>query len=490
VAASVGLAVAGLSAIGRGTHEIHTASSVAAVPATEPPSTLTSTVAPTTSAPVGATQSFVLRDSSIPVGFELMAASNGLSFTERPAPSFTGVLVSVGADGRLARPIISMGTNPHAPNTADNVNKTPGFISVDVPTKANIAIGDVQASYMERPWAPAPDGSATAQLQWTVGGHDAWMDGPADRDLLGNIARRAAIDADGALALDPPPNMRWFAGPQYWGEHRSYVTYRGPNLTSIQVTTADAPSEGLEAFIVRTEQDITPLEIIDGRPTQVKRQPNGTRRLQFVEAGRLVVIAQSSPWADTDPTKPLPLNDTTLLSIARELRLAPSAEWSSLVTRLEPASPEEGFVGKILAGPRVLPLTGPHGATTNPTIALQPSTREGEPFTIAILIPTDEGAYGGGGGPIKSVEGLYIESASRGGSDETHAMTTKTVQAGPRVADLTVIQADGSQQPVALVEPFADLLPGQRWGLVEYVADGARLKATYSDGQSELLPIF
>jgi hypothetical protein len=110
------------------------------------------------------------------------------------------------------------------------------------------------------------------------------------------------------------------------------------------------------------------------------------------------------------------------------------------------------------------------------------STFEGQPFEIDL-------ATGGGGG-VKAVNGAFIDGASRTGDDADHMMTTKIVQAGPRVAELTVIQADGSQQPVALVQPFTQFLPDQRWGLVEYVADGARLKVTYTDGTSELLPLF
>jgi hypothetical protein len=481
VAASVGLAVAGLATIGRGRNEIQTASSVSAFPASEPIPPTTSLVTTTAEAPDDAGQAFVIAAASVPAGFELVAASNGLSFTTPPAPSFAGVLVTVGEDGHLTNPIVRIGTNLYAPNTADNVNKTPGFTSVEVPTQATVAVGDGAANYIETPGVPGPSGLLT----WTRGAYNIWVTGPADRGLLSELAERCLITADGGVSLQPPANTRWFPGWQEWVEHRAFASYQGPDLTSVQITTAAAPAEGLEAFIVRTEQDITPLVNVNGRLTQVTRGQNGIRRLQFVESDRLVVIAQSSPWAETDLTKPLPLDDAGMLSLARSLQLEQGEGWASTVRRLTPTTAEERFDGKLLAGPRSIPLIGPHAATTNATIALRLSTFEGQPFEIDL-------ANGGGGAgvPFMSVNGVYIDGGSRTGDDADHMMTTKTVQAGPRVTKLTVIQADGTQQPVAIVEPFAELLPGQRWGLIEYVADGARLKVTYTDGTSELLPLF
>jgi hypothetical protein len=449
-----------------------------------PPTTAVATNA--TAVPASADGAFMIPTAAVPSDFELVAASNGLTFATPISTGTSGILVSVGADGQLITPIISIRTNPYAPNTADNVNKVPGLASVEVPTQATIPLGDASTNYMETPWSPGPDGSSTAQVHWTSGAFDVWLTGPADRELLVDIARRTTVGNDGVIVVEPPATMRWFTGNDEWVKHRAFVTYQGPGLTSVQVITAAAPAEGLEAFIIRTERDLAPLETIDGRPTQVKRGPNGVQRLQFVEGEHLVVISQSSPWAETDLSKPLPLDEAALLGTSRSLQFTQAGDWASTVRRLTPTSELEQFEGVTLVEPKPLPLTGPHGATRSATISLHRGTLEGAPFTVPILIGS-----GGSGSPFQSVEGAYIDGGSlRTGEDSDSAITTKTVQAGPRVVEMTVVQADGSQQPVALVEPFTDLLPGQRWGLIEYVADGAKLKVTYRDGTSELLPLF
>jgi hypothetical protein len=492
VAAALVAAGIGLATSSRHDANIH-ASETTVAAATEP-SLPATTIATASETDRGADHAFILNDNEIPTGYSVVATSDGFEpGPDANSPPFVGVLATIGQNGELVGPVIRIWVTPATANSADNPTPPGALTSATRPVAESVLVGSVSGHYVPDPTSDNPAAGSGATISWSTKGYDVTVSGPPDRDLLVDIANRSEVQLDGAVVLQPPPAMRWFPGRLDLGLHRSSITYQGPGLATLQISTAPIPADGLLGYSLRAGDDLSPIRTVDGRQTQVIANPGGTRVVRFEQDGNVVTVFQSSPSADSDQRKPLPLDDASMMNISRSLRFVQGDEWSAVrlaaAPRYASGGPGSVLADVTLAGPIPIPTTGGSGIGAN--ITLQRSPANFPPLSTLTQLPCDTG-FTGVMNSLEATDGVKVAGTFGTGGEPGGTLTNpmSLVQAGPTVAEIAVVGPDGNSQVVAMAEPFADLLPGQRWGVVQLSGPGYELKITYRDGTSEIRKLY
>ncbi len=406
---------------------------------------------------------------ALPDGFKISTAGGRTSFTMPPAGVFHGVAHGIDEDGFPTAPVV------HVRLANAPTERVGERVTVD-----NLEPGTVVTRWDEPLANPTTETVEVAvpvgDLWVTVSGHD-------DVDLLSQIAATVEI-ADGSVEVAAPDPLVWNPGRSTVGMPVDGITYLGPELATLRVSTMET-FDGVFIDALRLGWLPEWFDTVDGMPAVVIRDERGLGLIQVQTDERTVVtIGQSSPQS-TSNTGTFPLDEDTMLQIARSLTTLDTDEWEQLRARYETPQfeaplPPGGQLDEPIEtlSPQVpIPVTniaGPDG-TNNALIAIVPGSSE--PRIVVENNPADVNTR-----PIGTqlLTGRLLEATPSGPLDPDGTPVIAVVTASPDAGAVVLTNGD-ARIDVEVIEAFPNLLPGRLIGYIEVTEPGYRLEAANPD---------
>lgn len=456
---------------------------VPTLPADTPTSAVptTSPVEPPSSArmvpagdPVGL--AYRIPDAMIPAGYRMVAAyDSGVGEPAGQVPVFHGVAVMLDDRGMPASPAIHVEVQDQPPAMKG--------------TATSVDVNGIAGEYVVWDQQLINAGSSpTADVRWQLpSGKWLIVSGPSLDFILLQVARSAAVDDAGAVAITPPTGFTYLPSWTTFGmSNGAGIVYEGPELGTLTITVqrTDDPIvlSALKGYSASN------LVVRDGAPAL---EYSGSRGLGAVTLeptpGVRVTVSHSTPQTVRDLNARLPLDRTALDEIIDSLEPIDGASWTALqdqmavgYERSNPEFPSSAGIGDAemsLTGPVAVPVTDLLGATER-TLPVE-LTRSIDGY-YRLIYSAEGGSINLGAGPDLS--------AYRGNFDATDPAPV-LIEAGRNVDELVMIRATGERIPVTLIEAAPGLIPGTRYGYVDAEGEDVELETTAPDGSITTTPL-
>ncbi|MEM9515777.1 MAG: hypothetical protein AAGA42_13075 [Actinomycetota bacterium] len=407
----------------------------------------------------------------VPPGFEIVMVQDGASLP--PLSSFHGIVHGVGPDGIPTAPIV------HLQFVDEPVDRDGERIPVD----------DVAAGAVYTRWAEQYINLYSPTADVTVPVEDRWIQvsGSDDLELLGEIAATVGVAPDGSVSLVAPDGLVWNPGRWPTIVDSRTVSYLGPGLATLDVSTATLPEGGV--FIEALRSYLSPdwFTFIQGMPAVAIDGPRGLGMIQVgISDASLVTLRQSSPFASGDLSVSWPLDPAQMRVLASSLDRLDADEWDRLRNEsgsprvgelLDPGSDSDQPIEAISGTPQI-PVTTDAGRddTSTAYIALVPGS-------TAPRLVVDRDPFDATSRPIGSqlhATGMLAANAKSTIDPDGAPFAASAVSASVDAGAVWLTNGDVTIA-VELVEAFPDLLPGRLIGYVEVAGEGWRLEADHPD---------
>lgn len=419
---------------------------------------------------------FEVDPNALPAGFELFSVSDLAARAPVVPVLFHGIVVAVDAKGIPTGPVIHV-------ETPDDPEGPPG---VSTPVEVGAFSGEYTIWESEFVNLASPQ----ADVRWMIGDQQIMVSGPDDADQLLSVARSIALTDSGAVNLDPPDGFVWWPGTTNFDRSGSTVTYLGPELAQLMISTRPTPEGGLYAEALRVYSPVDGFGEIDGRPSQEYSSGWGVSSISFESGdGQIVTINQDAPGGYTDDNEfRWPIDQSKMRNLVASLAPVTPEQWAAMAANTAPpADPDDLITDHPLSAPRLVrSVAGP----VEVAIVTEDGSNSHGPLRIVhfpdgqglqLRFETGEGASSRG---LRTRRGVSGPNSSVYLDDGTQT-TTGLLSAGDDVNTIALTNGEISQT-IPLTEAFPTLVPGQRYAYIAAVGSQYWLDITLIDGTKTL----